>query len=320
MSALATLLVAGAQTAAAQGQYPQRPIRMIMPFAPGGAGDFVARIIQPQLTERLGQQVIVENRPGAAGNIGVEVVANATADGHTLLLGNIGAMVINPNLYTKFPVKPLRDFVAVSQVVDVPGSVNVHPALPVKSVAELVAHLKARPGQLNFGSAGGGSLNRLETELFMKRTGTSMVHVPYKGGAGPAVTGLLGNEVQVMFITFSSAIHHARSGRLRMLSVVAPERLAAAADTPSMPELGYKDLANGSWQGLYVPRGTPPAVVQKLFGVTEASMKHPDVIKRMTDGGVSVVVSRSPEEFARFNQAENQRFATMIREAKIEVD
>lgn len=315
-----SVLFAAPMLVLGQSEYPQRPIRMIMPFAPGGAGDFVARIIQPQLTERLGQQVIVENRPGAAGNVGVEVVANATADGHTILLGNIGAMAINPNLYTKFPVKPLRDFVAVSQVVDVPGSVNVHPAVPVKSVTELVAHLKARPGQLNFGSAGGGSLNRLETEMFMRRTGTSMVHVPYKGGAGPAVTGLLGNEVQVMFITFSSAINHAKSGRLRMLSVVAPERLAAAADTPTMPELGYKDLANGSWQGIYVPRGTPSAVLQKLFGVIEASMKHPEVIKRLNDGGVSVVVSRSPDAFARFNQAENQRFATMIRDAKIELE
>ncbi len=309
-----------ASAALAQGNYPQRPIRMILPFAPGGAGDFVARIIQPHLTKTLGQQVIVENRPGAAGNIGVEMVANATPDGHVILLGNIGAMAINPNLYTKFTVKPLRDCVAVTQLVDVPGSVNVHPALPVKSVAELIAHLKARPGQINFGSAGGGSLTRLETEIFMKDTGTRMVHVPYKGGAGPAVLGLLGNEVQMLFITFTSAISHAKSGRLRMLAVTAPERLSAALDTPTMLELGYKDLANGSWQGLYAPKGTPPGVVHTLFDAAKATMKNADVIKLMNEGGVSVVVSGSPAEYAKFNASENQRFAQMIREAKIEVE
>ncbi len=316
---IAALLLCPA-LAAAQSAYPHRPIRMIVPFAPGGAGDFVARILQPSLTEILGQQVIVENRPGAAGNIGVEVVANASNDGHTLLLGNIGAIAINPNLYTKFPVKPLRDLAAISQVVDVPGSVSVHPSLPVKSVPELIAHLKSRPGQLNFGSSGGGSVNRLETELFMKRTGTSMVHVPYKGGAGAAVTGLLGNEVQVMFITFSSALSHTRAGRLRMLAVIAPARLNNAPEIPTMPELGYTDLANGSWQGLYAPKETPRAVMDKLFNAAIEAMKKTDGVRRLNEGGVSVVVSRSRDDFHKFNEAENQRFALMIREAKIEAE
>ena len=306
--------------AAAQTNYPQRPIRMILPFAPGGAGDFVARILQSRMTEFLGQQVIVDNRPGASGNLGVEVAANANADGYTILLGNIGAMAINPNLFTSFPVKPLRDFIAVSQVVDVPGALVVHPSLPVKSVAELVAHAKARPDQLNFGSPGSGSQNRLEMEVFMKLTGTRMLHVPYKGGAGPAVIALLGNEVQVMFVTFSSALGHTRGGRLRMLGAIAPERLSVLADVPTMREQGYKDLTNGSWQGIYVPRGTAPAITKKLFSVTLDTMKHAEVAKRMADGGITVVVSGSPDEFARFNKTETERFGMLIREAKIAVE
>ncbi len=293
---------------------------MILPFAPGGAGDFVARILQPRMTELLGQQVIVDNRPGASGNLGVEVAANANADGHTILLGNIGAMAINPNLFKSFPVKPLRDFIAVSQVVDVPGAMVVHPSVPVKSVPELVAHLKARPGQLNFGSPGGGSQNRLEIETFMKLTGTRMLHVPYKGGAGPAVIALLGNEVQVMCVTFSSALGHTRGARLRMLGVIAPERLPVMADMPTLREQGYKEMTNGSWQGIYVPKGAPPVVTKKLFDATLGALKHPDLIKRMADGGVSIVASRSPEDFALFNKSEHQRFEQLIREAKIEIE
>ncbi|MEQ1774106.1 MAG: tripartite tricarboxylate transporter substrate binding protein [Burkholderiales bacterium] len=307
-------------SAAAQTQYPQRPIRMILPFAPGGAGDFVARILQPRMTELLGQQVIVDNRPGASGNLGVEVAANANADGYTILLSNIGAMAINPNLFKSFPVKPLRDFIAVSQVVDVPGAMVAHPSLPVKTVAELVAYLKARPGQVNFGSPGGGSQNRLEMEVFMKLTGTSMLHVPYKGGAGPAVIALLGNEVQVMCVTFSSALGHARNARLRMLGVIAPERLPVMTDMPTMREQGYKELTHGSWQGVYAPRGVPPAAIKKLFEVTRDTMKHPEVIKRMADGGVSIVISGSPDDFAQFNKSEQLRFERLIREAKIEVE
>ncbi len=300
--------------------YPSRPVRMIMPFAPGGAGDFVARILQVRMTELLGQQVIVDNRPGASGNIGVEVAANATPDGHTFLLGNIGAMAINPHVFPKFSVRPLRDFVAVTQVVDVPGTLVVHPTVPAKTVSELIGLLKARPGQLNYGSAGSGSQNRLETELFLSRTGTRMVHVPYKGGAGPAVTALLGNEVQVMLITFSSAVNHVKTGRLRMLGVIAPQRVPVMPDVPTMREQGFNDLTNGSWQGIYFPKGVAQAVTQKVFGVMVETMKHPDVVKRLSDGGVSVVVSASPAAFSAFNVAETERFGKLIRDAKIDIN
>jgi tripartite-type tricarboxylate transporter receptor subunit TctC len=317
-TALAALLPAA--TALAQKDYPNRPVRMIVPFAPGGASDFVGRILQPRMSELLGQQVVIDNRSGAAGNIGVEVAATASPDGYTFLLGNVGTMAINPNIFTKFRVKPTRDLVAISQVVDVPGALVVNPALPVKSVKDFIAYLKANPGKLNYGSPGAGSANRIEMENFKLKTGTSLVHVPYKGGAGPAMIGLLANEVQAMFVTFSSAVNFAKQGRIRMLGVTAPKRVDAMPDVPTMAEQGFKDMTVGSWQGVLVPKGTPKAIVDKLFAVTQETMKDPQVVKKLHEGGVDVVVSRSPADFSQFVAAENARFAKIIKDAKIETD
>ena len=184
--------------------YPTKPVRMIVPFAPGGASDVVARIISPGLTKELGQTIIVDNRSGASGNIGVAAAAQAPADGYTILLGNIGTMAINPGLFPKFNVNPVRDFVAVTEVVDVPTALAVHPSVPVKSVKEFIEYAKAHPGKLNFGTAGPGSNGRLEMELFMRATGINLVQIPYKGGAGAAAIGLLGGEVQCAFVTLAS--------------------------------------------------------------------------------------------------------------------
>jgi tripartite-type tricarboxylate transporter receptor subunit TctC len=311
----AILLTLASATAAAQ-DYPSRTLRMVVPFAPGGASDFVGRILQPRLAELLKQQVVVDNRSGAAGNIGVEVAAKANPDGYTFLLGNVGTMAINANIFTKFPVKPLADLMPVTQVVDVAGSLVVHPSLPVKNVKELIAYLKANPGKLNYGSPAPSSANNLEMIMFLMHTGTSAQQVNYKGGAGPAMIGLLGNEVQTMFVTFSSAVTHVKSGRARMLAAVSPERIPALPEVPTMREQGL-NMVVGSWQGIYVPKGTAAPVIKKLFDVSQETMKHPEVIKRMADSGVSIVVSTSPEEFAKFWKSEHQRFANVIREAKI---
>jgi len=313
------MLAAAQSTALAQGstRYPARPLRMIVPFGPGGAGDFVARVLQPSLSEALGQQVIVENRAGAGGNLGVEVAINSTPDGHIFLLGNIGAIAINPNAMPGVTTKPLRDLVAVTQVVDVPGSLVVHPSLPATTLAELTAHLKARDGQVNFGSSGGASQNRLETEIFMQHTGTRMVHVPYKGGAGQAVTALLGNEVQLLMITFSSALSHVKAGRLRMLGVIAPERLQLMPDVPTMREQGLKTMVNGSWQGIYLPRNAPDDVVRRLFESSVTAVRHPEVTRRLSDGGVTPVVSASPKAFQAFTAAETERFARLIKDSRL---
>ncbi len=311
-----TITFLGAFGAAAAQDYPNRTLRMVVPFAPGGASDFVARILQPRMTELLKQQVVVDNRSGAAGNIGVEVAAKANPDGYTFLLGNIGTMAINANIFTKFPVKPLADLAPVTQVVDVSGCLVVHPTLPVKSVKEFIAYLKANPGKLNYGSPAPSSANNLEMLMFMMATGTQAQQVAYKGGAGPAMIGLLGNEVQAMFVTFSSAVTYVKSGRVRMLAAVSPERIPALPDVPTMREQGL-NMVVGSWQGIYVPRGTPAPVVKKLFEVAHETMKHAEVVKRMADSGVSIVTSKSPDEFAKFWKSEHDRFAKVVQDAKI---
>ena len=314
-----TLLPVAASAAQGADAYPTRPVRMIVPFAPGGASDFVGRIIQPALAEQLKQQVVVDNRGGAGGNIGVQVAAQATPDGHTFLLGNIGTMAINANIYTKFPVKPLRDLVGITQVVDVPGCVVVHPSIPAKSVKELVAHLKANPGKLNYGSPAPSSANRLEMEMFLMATGTKATQINYKGGAGPAMVGLLANEVQMMFVTYSSAVNFAKQGRVRMLGVITPKRIAQTPDVPTMREQGF-DMVVGSWQGIFVPKGTPAAVQGTLFKAAHGAMKHPDVIRRLGESGVSIITTGSQAEFRKFWESENQRFAKVIKDANIETE
>ena len=316
---LAWWSAAGPVIAQESASYPSRPIRMIVPFAPGGASDFVGRIIQPPMVVLLKQQIVIDNRGGADGNIGVEVATRSTPDGYHILLGNVGTMAINPNFFTKFPIKPVRDLVAISQVVDVPGSLVTHPSLAVKSVKELVAYLAANPNKLNYGAPAASSANRLDMEIFLSKTGTKAVHVVYKGGAGPATIGLLGNEVQLMFVTFSSAVNFVKQGRLRMLGVVAPERVPVLPDVPTMREQGY-DMVIGSWQGVFAPKGTPRGVVNKLFGVTQEAMKNADVVRRLSEGGVRVVVSQSPEDFAAFHRKENERYAQVIKDARIETD
>ena len=314
---LAALLPAfAAHAQAKKDEYPSRSVRMIVPFAPGGASDTVGRIIQPAMSSLLKQQVVVDNRGGAAGNIGVEVAVRANPDGYTFLLGNIGTMAINPVYYLKFPYKPLKDLIPITQIVDVPGSLVVHPTLPVKSVKELIAHLKANPGKLNYGAPAPSSANTLETIQFLKATGTNAVQIAYKGGAGPATIGLLGNEIQMMFVTFSSVVGHAKQGRLRMLAVISPERNPAYPEISTMREQGL-DMVVGSWQGLFVPRNTPQPVVGKLYQAGVEMMKDPQVVKRMGDSGITIVTSKSPADFVAFVKSETERFGKVIKEANI---
>jgi tripartite-type tricarboxylate transporter receptor subunit TctC len=317
---IACALLALTASAHSQSNYPQRPVRMVIPFAPGGASDFVGRIMQAKMSEQLGQQLVIDNRTGAAGNIGVEVAARANPDGYTILLGNVGTMAINPGLYVKFPIKPLNDLIAITQVVDVPGSLVVNPSLPVNNVKELIEYAKAHQGQLNFGSPGTGSANQLEMEFFMRSTGIKMTHVPYKGGAGPAAIALLGNEVQLMFVTLSSSITFVKQGRLRALGIVAPKRIAAVPDVPTMAESGFPTMTVGSWQGVFAPRGVPRDVVNRLFKATVDVMNDANVRKRLADGGVQTVISKSPEAFAAFVKAENERWGKVIKDAGVVPD
>jgi tripartite-type tricarboxylate transporter receptor subunit TctC len=300
----------------AQSSYPNRPVKMIVPFAPGGASDFVGRIMQPRLAELLGQQVVIENRGGAAGTIGTEVAARSAPDGYTLFLGNVGTVAINPGVFTNLSINNLRDFVPVTQVVDVPSVLIVHPSVAANSVKELVAYVKANPGKLNYASPGSGSQNRLEMEI-LRRTegGMDMVHVPYKGGAGPAVTGLVAGETQMMFSTISSALGHIKGGRLKALAITSAKRLEQLQEVPTMKESGYPNGASGSWQGVLVPAGTPREIVERLYAVLVQTMKTPEVTERLAKGGAEAVTSASPKAFAEFVSAETQRWGKVAKES-----
>jgi tripartite-type tricarboxylate transporter receptor subunit TctC len=317
--AVAGILATGA--ALGQAAYPSKPIRLIVPFAPGGASDFVGRIIQPRWSELLGQSIVIENRAGASGNIGMDAAAKAAPDGYTLYLGNVGTTAINPSIFkTSLAVVPTRDFVPITQIVDVPSALVAHPSFPPNSARELIAYVKPQPGKFFFASPGPGSANRLEMERFMKSSGIQMTHVPYKGGAGPAITGLLGGETSVMFVTLSSAASQVRGGKLKLLAVAAPQRVAAFPNTPTLSEEGLPEMTNGSWQGVFAPAGTPPDIIAKLYPMLLQVMESPDVRKRLGDGGVEVVTSRSPEAFAAFLRAETERWGQVVKDSGATVD
>jgi tripartite-type tricarboxylate transporter receptor subunit TctC len=273
------------------------------------------------MTELLGQQLVIENRGGAAGNIGLEAAAKADPDGYTIFLGNIGTIAINVAVFRSLSIKPQSDLIAVTQVVDVPGVLIAGNDFPPRTVQDLVAYAKANPGKLNYGSPGSGSQNRLEMELFRQAAGgMDMVHIPYKGGAGPAVTGMIAGETQLMFTTAPSALGFIKAGRLKVLAVTSAKRIAALPDVPTMVESGFPRSVTGSWQGVFVPKGAPQPVVDKLFAVTQQVMKTPDVIERLANGGVDVVLSESPKAFAGFVASESERWGKVAREVGATVD
>lgn len=304
-AALATALAAGAQA------FPSKPIRLVVPFPPGGAVDFFARVVQQPLSEALGQQVVIDNKAGASGMVGAELVAKSPPDGYTLLLGNIASLAINVGIYAKMPYDPLKDFTPIIRTVDVNYVLIVHPSLPVKTVAELVAHAKANPGKLAYGSAGSGSLPHLGTELFKAQTGTDMVHVPYKGG-GPMVTDLLGGTVQLVIADQANLMPHAQSGKLRALAVATAKRSPNAPDLPTIAEslAGFEATA---WQGLVGPAGMAPDVVQRLNEAFNKVMAMPAVREKLLGGGLDPV-GGTPAEFGRFIGSEIAKWTKIAKD------
>jgi tripartite-type tricarboxylate transporter receptor subunit TctC len=294
-------------------KYPSQPIRMIVPFAPGGASDFAARLLQPHLSEALGQQVVVENRAGAAGNVGMDVAARAAPDGYTVFLGNVGTISINPSMFADLTVKPEKDFIPVSIVADTPGILIATAKFPPNNAKEMVEYVKARPGKVNFASPGSGSLNRLEMEIFAQNAKLEMTHIPYKGGAGPAVADVLGGHVEVMFSTISSAINHVKEGRLKALGVTTKERLPSIPDVATLLEQGFPANQSSSWQGILVPAGTPPAIVEKLHAAILKAGANPEVKKRMAEAGTIAVTSASPEEFKAYIQTDSAKWTEVIK-------
>ncbi len=314
----AACVAAAAPVAAQQPEtYPPRPVRMIVPNAPGGSSDFVARIVQPKMSELLNVQVVIDNRGGASGNIGVEVAGRSAPDGYTLLLGNVGAMAINPNLFPKFPLNPLRDFVCISTVVDVAGAMAMHPSLPVNSLKELVEYARARPGKLSYGSSNPGAAQSLVMEYLKNKNNIDILRVDYKGGAGPATIGLLSGEVQLAMATGASYIGHVKAGKLKMLAVVSPKRISAMPDVPTMVELGYPELNIGSWQALYAPAKTPRPIVTKLHDTLMKTLRDSVVVDRLAGGGADVITSRSSEECGMFMKTQLQFWGPVIKRAGV---
>ena len=312
--ALAAIAAQPCHAAEDPAKYPTQPIRMIVPFAPGGASDFAARLLQPGLSNALGQQIVVENRAGAAGNVGMDAAARAAPDGYTVFLGNVGTISINPSMFAELTVKPEKDFTPVSLVAETPGLLVAYPGFPPNNVKEFVEYVKARPGKVNFASPGSGSLNRLEMEVFRGNAGLDMTHIPYKGGAGPAVADVMGGHVEVMFVTISSAINPVKEGRLKALGVTSKERVASLPNVPTMIEQGHPKNQTTSWQGILVPAGTPDAIVKKLHAAVLAAMEDAEVRKRMEEAGVFPVVSKTPDEFKTYLATEAERWSAVIKE------
>ena len=315
---LASVACSPGYTADAATNFPNRPIRLIVPFPPGGGTDIVARTVSAKLTEAWGQQIIIDNRGGAGGTIGADTVAKSNPDGYTLLFGTPGALVINPLLNSKLPYDSVRDFAPVSLLALNPQLLAVHNSLPVGTVKELIALAKARPGKLNYGSVGEATPNHLAMELFKAMTGTDMVHVPYKGAA-PAVTDLLGGQVQLMFNPMPPLMPHVKSGRLKALGVGGTQRSPALPDVPTVAEAGVPGYEYVTWYSIVAPAKTPQAIIGALNARLVAIMAIPEVAHRLASQGAEPR-SSTPGELARFMQDDFKRLSAVIRSAGIKAE
>lgn len=306
-------LLASTTSAAAQ-KYPTRTIRLVVPSSIGGGTDITARAIAQKLSQSVGQQVVVDNRPGASTMIGGELVARAAPDGHTLLMG-ISTLAINPAMFKKVPYDALKDFVPIAQAVWLPNLLVVHPSVPVKTVKELIAFAKARPGQLNFGSAGTGTNPHLSMELFRIMAGLKMVHVPYKGSA-PGVIDLLAGHVALMTPNIMTPLPHVRAGRLRALGVTSAKRPQGVPDIPTIAESGLPGYEAVQWYGVLAPAGTPGDIISRLSTEIVRALRTADVREQLVRGGAEPVAN-SPEEFAAFIRAETVKWAKVVKDAGI---
>ncbi|MBL6457576.1 tripartite tricarboxylate transporter substrate binding protein [Belnapia sp. T6] len=298
-------------------RFPDRPLRLIVPFAPGGASDLVARILAEPMAEALGQPVVVDNRPGAGGNLGAELAARAAPDGQTLLLGAPGALTVNPHLYPSLPFDPRRDFAPISQVFSTDHAVVVHPGIPAATLPDFIALLRARPRQLAYASAGTGATTHLFGELFRMQAGVEILHIPYRG-SGPAVADLVAGTVQAMFDQLPSSIGHVQAGRLRALATTGARRNALLPAVPTAAEAGMPDYGVTSWNALLVPAGTPAPVVARLNAVVGAALDLPAVRQRMAPLGAEPAAG-TPEALAALLAAETERWGRVVREARITV-
>jgi tripartite-type tricarboxylate transporter receptor subunit TctC len=311
-AALAVVAVTFAAGAFAQA-YPSKTIRIIVPYPPGGTSDILARSLGPGITAALGQPVIVENKPGATGNVGADFVAKSPPDGYTLLLGDIGSLAISPSVATSLPFDPVKDFAPVAMVAYSPHLLVVHPSVPAKNPRELIALGKARPDSLNFAVSGIGGANHLAGVEFAHRAGLKWTYIPYKGGS-QALTDMVGGQAQVMFNGMLATYPFVKDGKLKALAISSAKRFAAAPDIPTVAEMGMPGFETGSWQGIVAPAGTAPEVVNKLHATVTAILATPDMKDRLDKAGAEVR-PQTPAEFGAFIRSERDRWAKVVKES-----
>ncbi len=302
---------AGSPAGYAAERFPSRPVRFIVPYPPGGITDILARVISQHLTARWGEQVIVDNRAGASGNIGTEIAARATPDGHTILFGNSSTHAINPSLFSKLAFDPIRDFEAVTLVANVTNALLVNPSFSARSVQDIVALAKAKPGQLTFASNSTGSSNHLAGELFKTIAGIDMIHVPYKSAVAAGVD-LIGGRVTMMFDNLPTAVPHVKAGRLRALATTGAKRSPSLPDVPTMIESGFQGFVLTPWWGVFAPARTPREIIAKLNAEIVRGYSAPEVKERITGYGAEVATS-TPEELDRFNREQIAKWAKVVR-------
>jgi len=298
--------------------YPNKPIKIVVPFSAAGTTDILARAVGNEMQKVWGQSVLIENRPGAGGNLGSDVVAKAAPDGYTLLVGAVSPQAINVTLYPKMPYDVMRDFAHITLIAAVPNILEVHPSVPVKTVRDLIALAKAKPGQLTYASSGSGTSIHLSAELFKTMAGVDMLHIPYKG-SGPAITDLVGGQVNLMFDNLPSSIAQVKAGKLRPIAVTTLKRSPALPDVPTIAESGLPGYDASSWFGMHAPAGTPKDIISKIYGVVSASLRTPEMIERLSSQGAEAV-GNTPEEFSEFVRAEIAKWAKVVKASGARVD
>ena len=317
-AAAAAVCLAVAWPAGAQAAFPERPVTLIVPFPAGGSTDLVARVVAEKMSANLGQQIVVDNRGGAGGNVGSAAAAKAEADGYTILMGTVATHALNPALYKKMPYDPVKDFAPVSLLVVVPNVLVVNPDFPAHSVAELIALAKEKPGELSYASSGNGTPLHLSGELFKSMAGIDIVHVPYKG-AGPALIDVMGGHVPIMFDNLPSSTEHIKAGKLRGLAVTTAERAPSMPDLPTVAESGLPGYETYTWNALFAPAGTPPEVIARLNEAAVQAVGDPQVQAKLQAVGASVVGS-TPEQLAAHVQAELAKWAPVVKASGAQID
>ena len=313
------LLMAWTAGAQAQSAWPDRPVRVIVPFPASGATDLVARVVTQRVAQDLGQQMVVDNKPGAGGTIGTAEAAKAPADGYTLLLTTSSTHAISPHLMPRLAYDARKDFTPVAHVADAPSVLLVTNSLPVKSVAELIAYGKANPGKLNYATSGNGTIVHLNTAAFSAQAGVEMTHVPYKGTA-LAIPDLVAGQTHVLFDSLPTGMPHAKSGKLRALAVTSEKRSALAPELPTMAESGLPGYSSVTWFGVYLPAGAPPALVERVHQAFAKAVRAPEVAASLAKLGVEPAAPSSPAQFAAMVQADSARWAAVIRQHKISLE